>query len=556
MLQNLHVKNLALIDEIELELGKGLNIITGETGAGKSLIIDSVNLSLGQRADKGIIKEGAESAFAELTFSANDAVLNALKDQDIECEEDSIFLSRRVTGDKSVAKINGESVPASKLKLIGSLLIDLYGQNEHESLMTPAKHMQFLDDYAGDECEKVKNDYKKVFSEYKALVKELNEALTKEADKDKELDFLRFEAEEISNADLRIGEDDELEDKFKLLNNSKKILSSLGVALSCCDDEGALSMLERAIREVVSVSEYDEKIFSMCRALGDAEAIVSDFVRDVRDYVDSLSFDDESFHEMSERLNEINRLKQKYGGSIEKVLEALDERNAKIEKLENYEAYLNKLKKDTDGALEKAKAEAEKLSGIRHKAAEKLDAEMTESLKELNFLDVKFECGFSELSELSSNGSESMEFNISLNPGAPLKPLKDVASGGELSRIMLALKSLLAKKGDVETLIFDEIDTGISGRTAELVAERLLKLSKDNQVICITHLPQIAAMADNHFYIEKNVTGDETITRVSKLNHESQIKELARMLGGVKITDAVLENAKEMKTLADSLKKQ
>ncbi len=554
MLQNLHVKNLALIDEIELELGKGLNIITGETGAGKSLIIDSVNLSLGQRADKSIIKEGAESAFAELTFSVNDTVMEAVKEQDIECEEENIFLSRRVTGDKSVAKINGESVPASKLKLIGSLLIDLYGQNEHESLMTPAKHMQFLDDYAGDVCEKEKNKYKKLYAEYRALLKELNEALTKETGKDKELDFLRFEAEEISNANLKHGEDIELEDRFKLLNNSKKIVNSLGVALSCCDDDGALSMIERAIREISSVAEYDEKISSMCNALVDAEAIVSDFVREVKNYADSLSFDDESFHEMSERLNEINRLKQKYGGTVEHVLKALDERNEKIEKLENYEVYLNKLKKDTENALFKAKEEADKLSEIRKKAAKKLDEEMVESLKELNFLDVKFECGFSDLSELSANGSDSMEFNISLNPGAPLKPLKDVASGGELSRIMLALKSLLANKGDVETLIFDEIDTGISGRTAELVAERLLKLSKDNQVICITHLPQIAAMADNHFFIEKNVTGDETITRVYKLDHESQIKELARMLGGVKITDAVLENAKEMKALADSLK--
>ena len=559
MLESLHVKNLALIDEAEVNFTDGLNILTGETGAGKSLIIGSVNMALGGKVDKGYIRAGAEYALVELVFSLSGEQQNALRNMDLPVEEDgSLILQRKIMPARSICKINGESVSSGQLKEISAYLLDMYGQHEHQSLLKPAKHRAFLDSFAKDEVQEFKNELKILCREYHALLEEFEKNSLDEAARLREADLLAFEVKEIEDAALSAGEDEELEKKYRKMTGAKKIKAASYVAYSLTGydgNESAGNSLSRALREMKSISHLDEEAEGLTMQLAEVENLLSDFNRSVADYVESLDFDEEEFFHIEERLNLINRLKDKYGFRIEQILEAAKEKSERLFDLKNYEAYLESLTEKLKEKKAKILILCQRISEARKSAAEVLTKELIKAMQDLNFPDVKFSILVEpEEEKFTEEGYDRIEFLISTNPGEAVKPLWQVASGGELSRIMLAFKTVFAKEEGTATLIFDEIDTGISGRTAWMVSEKLGKLSLDHQIICITHLPQIAAMADTHFMIQKNVVEDRTVTEIVGLSEEESLSELARLLGSGSVTDAVMTNAREMKDLATKAK--
>lgn len=558
MLQNLHVKNLALIDEIEVDFKEGLNILTGETGAGKSIILGSVSLALGGRYTKDIIRAGADYGFVELAFVVeNERQTEKLKALDVFPEDGMVVLSRRLMAGRSVSRINGETVQMGLLKEVSSVLIDIHGQHEHQSLLYKKNHLEIVDAFARDYVGSVKEETAQAYYIYKARRKELEEADMDEAQRAKELAFLKFEVEEIEKAELKPGEDEELESLYRRMANGRKIADGVAEAytLTSEGESSASEALSRAIRALSEASEYDRRAEELYGQLVEVDSLLNDFNRELSDYSKSCEFSEAEFIETENRLNEMNHLKQKYGNTIDEILAYCTEQQDKIQKLEDYEQYIDTLKKSCDRAEKELKKQAGRLSRLRKEQSAILERAIKEGLLELNFEDVSFVIQFEELADYTVQGTDDVEFMISLNPGQPVKPLINVASGGELSRIMLAIKTVMADRDDIETLIFDEIDVGISGRTAQKVSEKMAVIGRKHQVICITHLAQIAAMADCHFVIEKTVTEESTKTDIRPLTEEESTDELARILGGAKITDTVMKNAKEMRELAKQTKK-
>jgi DNA repair protein RecN (Recombination protein N) len=552
MLQNLHVKNLALIDEADVEFKNGLNILTGETGAGKSIIIGSLNLALGEKVNKEMLRENGDAALVELIFSVDDETTReAIRALDIEPEDDTVILSRKVSGGRAIGRINGESVSASKMKSVASLLIDIHGQHEHQSLLSKKEHLKILDSFAKDKLGDKKERLSECYHNYKALKEEWENSNLDSEERARELSFLEYEVKEIREADLTPGEDEELEKTFNLFQNGKKIMDAVSIAHEAVSGDGnnASELIGRGLRELNAVAGYDARVEGLAAQLSDIENLLSDAGHELSAYMDEVEFDDETFFETEKRLDLINHLKSKYGRTIEEILKNCEEKESRIEVLNDYDAYLKKQK----AALEKAEKELKTLSAevseIRKCESENLCVAIKKALGDLNFLDVAFDMSFEETG-YSANGTDDAQFLISTNPGEPEKPLQKVASGGELSRIALAVKTVMAESDAIETLIFDEIDSGISGRTAQMVSEKMNLLSRTHQIICITHLPQIAAMADCHFLIEKSVENKSTVSRIHPLSEEESVDELARMLGGVEITDTVRDNAKEMRTMA------
>ncbi len=553
MLQNIHVRNLALIDETEVELSEGLNILTGETGAGKSIIIGSINLALGQKVPKEMLKDNGEPALVELIFSVQDEkVKQKLAELDIEVEDDMVILSRKITSQKAIARINGEAVSASILKTVASLLIDIHGQHEHQSLLSKKKHLDILDAYAKAELAHKKERLLVVYSEYKKAKEEWEHSNLDAEERKRELSFLEFEVKEIEGAQLKDGEDEELEEEFKRFSNGRKIMEGVSRANEAVDGEGesASELIGRALRELSAITGYDKQVADLESQLIDIENLLHDFNHELSSYISDADFDEESFYRIEKRLDVINLLKSKYGHSINEILSVYQRKCERISILNDYDAYLKTLSETLTIRETEVKVLCEEISVIRQKYAKELCESIKQALQDLNFLDVVFTMEFGEHTEYSANGYDVPEFMISTNPGEAVKPLGKVASGGELSRIMLAIKTVMADADEIKSLIFDEIDSGISGRTAQMVAEKMNVLGRNHQIICITHLPQIAAMADAHYLIEKTVEKNETHSNISKLNKEESIHELARMLGGVEITDAVVKNAQEMKELA------
>ena len=558
MLLNLHVKNLALIEESEVTFGSGLNILSGETGAGKSIIIGSVNLALGGKVSKSMLRENAEFALVELIFSVEHKVQEAaLRELEVYPEDGEIIMSRKIyASGRSVCRINSETVSQALMRKVASLLIDIHGQHEHESLLAKRNHMKYLDAYAKRELEAPKAELTKEYEHYTEIRKKLEEASLDAEQQAREISFLQYEIEEIENADLRIGEDEELEEAYRRMSHGRKIMESAAECQELCSEgsDNAADQIGRAVRALHAVSQFDESFAAFSEQLEEIESLFSDFNRDLAGYVSELDFSEEAFQSVEERLNLINHLKAKYGKTIERILQEKQTKEEKLDQLQHYEEYRSEL----EGTLRNSEATlqhcCETVTDIRKKYAKELSDQTRQALLDLNFLDVQFEMEFGRLDHYTANGWDETRFMISTNPGEPLKPLDAVASGGELSRIMLALKTVLAENDEIETLIFDEIDSGISGRTAQMVAEKIKLTGKNHQIICITHLPQIAAMADHHFLIEKTSSADVTISNIRSLDREESIQELARMLGGVKITDAVLTNAKEMKEMADAVR--
>lgn len=559
MLISLHVKNLALIDEEEVFFGSGLNILTGETGAGKSIVIGSVNLALGAKADKELIRAGAEYALVELVFLLNEEQEKRLKEMDVFPEEDkTLIIQRKIMPARSVCKVCGETVGTKQLKEIAEILINIHGQHEHQTLMQKKKHKEILDDYAGEKADGLKEEIRECYKIFTKLQKELEKNAEDETAREREAALLRFEVEEIEEAGLTAGEDEELEQLYHKMANSRKIKEAVYNAHQMTGygiGESAGEYIGRALKDLKGVSAYDSVLADLEAQLQDIDNLLGDFNRAAAGYMEELEFDGEDFARTEERLNLVNHLKSKYGKNIEEILVYKASGEERLNILENYEIYRAGVLQDMEKEKQKLLKLCGKLSDVRKKCAKELGKGLKQALLDLNFEEVHFEIQVRPCPEMpSSDGYDDVEFMISTNKGEMLKPLSQVASGGELSRIMLAFKTVLADKDDIQTLIFDEIDTGISGKTAWKVSEKLGILGKNHQVICITHLPQIAAMSDTHFLIEKNPRKDRTVTTIKKITKEDDLRELARMLGGAEITKAALQNAKEMKELARNTK--
>ncbi len=556
MLENLHVKNLALIEEEDITFLDGLHILSGETGAGKSIILGALGLALGGKVSKEMLRDGDKEALVEAVFRVTrESQRKQLAALDVEPYDDQIILSRKITESRSVAKINGEMVPAVKMKQVGDIFLDIHGQNDHQSLLHKKKHLEMLDEYAKSEVQPLKERMHTAYKKYAQKQQEWQDADRMDGDREREISFLEYEIHEIAEANLQVGEDERFESQYRRLSNSKRIMEALGEAQQMsAGADGASDQIGRAIQRLHQVVVYDEALSPMLDSLSDIDSLLSDFNRDLSQYMSEAEFDEELFAQIDGRLNEINRLKDKYGSTIEQILAAKEEKEERLQKLQHYEAYLAKLSEECKQAKKEAEDAAFALSSMRQRYAKELSKKVEDALLDLNFLDVHFSMEFLQAEKIGMDGYDDAQFMIRTNPGEPIRPLKDIASGGEMSRIMLAIKTVLAEHDDIDTLIFDEIDAGISGRTAQAVSEKLHLVAKEHQVICITHLPQIAAMADHHYLIQKDVVGNETISSIEALSYHDSIKELARMLGGTTITQTVLDNAKEMKELAQQKK--
>lgn len=557
MLVNLHVKNFAIIDEIDVDFNKHLNILTGETGAGKSILVGSVNIALGQRVSADMIRKGAESAMVELVFQIEDnETIQALKKLDIEPEEGMIVISRKIMENRSVNKINGESVPVALIKKAAQLCIDIYGQHEHQSLLNRKKHLEIIDEYMKDELLEKKKKLGQLYKEYFDLKKEWEENEISAEERERQVSFMKFEKNEIEKAKLREGEEEEIEREYRLLCNSEKIVKKITEVYQKTSDspESAGNQISRAVKELIGISDFNPNLAGLYSQLSDIESLIMDFNRELADYMSDFVFDESDFHRIEERLNQIRSIFSRYGGDYNKVMEYFEQINEKLKHFEEYETY----RENSQGKIRALEAELEVLCGeitnIRKKGALLLQKKISDALQDLNFLDARFKVEHRALKQFTVNGKDEMEFVISMNPGEDLKPLGKVASGGELSRIMLAIKSVLADSDNIETLIFDEIDVGISGRTAQKVSEKMAVIGKKHQIICITHLAQIAAMADSHYFIEKVVKEGVTKTDIRKLSDDESVQELARITSGAEVTETVMASAAEMKELASKYK--
>lgn len=560
MLRNLHIKNMALIDEIEVNFEEGLNILTGETGAGKSILLGAVTIALGGRTGKEMLREGAEYGLVELLFEINHPeTKKAIAALDIALSEDDVLIiSRKIYPNRVVNKLNDEMVTVSKLKEIAGILLDIHSQQEHQSLLKKANHLHILDRFGNDTIQEWKQEVAKNYETYRALKKELESTFLDEETRKRQLDFAKYEIKEIQDAKLRQEKEEELELKYRKMANSRQIMEAISFVYQISGYEQANSageQLGHALAHINKVSEYDDDLKGLQEQLATIDSLLNDFNRELSDYISELSFDEQEFREVEQRLDQIHNLEAKYGKTIPEVLHYLEEKESEVSRFEDYEAYQQKLEADCKKAWSAYEMNAQELSKCRKQVSGQLTTMIRDALKDLNFLDVQFEMQFEQKEQPGRDGMDDAYFMISTNVGECMKPLWEVASGGELSRIMLAIKSCLAEEDAIDTLIFDEIDVGISGRTAQKVSERLSALGQAHQVICISHLPQIAAMADAHYKIEKFVVEQKTRTQIERLQEEASIAEIARMLGGVEITETVLQSAAEMKDMAKRTKK-
>lgn len=555
MLINLHIRNFALIEEAEVDFSEGLNILTGETGAGKSIIIGSILIALGGKAPSDIIRSRCDYAFVELTFEIeDDDIREKLQNLGIETEENQLILSRKIMKNRTLNRVNGENVTVGVLKEIAGLLIDIHGQHEHESLLHKSKHLEIIDAYAGRALEEKKGIMEQYYKKYRSITNELMQQEIPEEEKKRTIDFLQYEINEIEEAGLSEGEDEELEARLKKMSHSEKITSELsGVTQLLSGSGNAGELIEQAQRNMHSLLGLECGLDSLFEQLENIDSLMSDFLRDINYYMEEIEFDEEDFNEVNKRVNQINRLKAKYGNYISDISSYKKEAEEKLEGLLNQSIKREELLNEKKILCNEMESLSSKITQIRKKSAKELEKAITSALKDLNFLDVNFKIRLNQLDIIGKDGWDEAEFLISMNPGEEPKSLNKIASGGEISRIMLALKSVLASKDSIGSLIFDEIDTGVSGRTAQKVSEKLACISTKRQVICITHLPQIAAMAESHFLITKEAKDTQTITQISKLSEEESVEELARILGGAKITETVYENAREMKKMAKEI---
>ena len=552
MLRNIHIKNIALIKEADLDLGPGLNILTGETGAGKSMLVDSVSAALGGRMQRELAAAEGTSLI-ELTFDADDErTLEELKELGVDDADEGIIITRRIQDGRSRIRINGASFTAAEAQSVGELLLDIHGQSEHQKLLKSEKQLDLIDEYGGaavkDAREKVSEDHRR----YRDITKSLEGMVTDEAERSRRISYLEFVSEEIEEADLKDGEDEELEARFSVLSNARKIAEAVDEAHGATgydSDVSAGEAIGRALKKLTSVSGYDPRLAALCDQLGEVEDLLNDFNRELSSYADDLSYGEDSLDEVSERLDQINRLKDKYGRTIPMIRAAKLEADEELRELEEYDERRAALERELAAAKEELDRSSAALTELRRRAAEGFIEKAGREFNELNFASADFDIIFRDTGDYGSNGRDAVDFVISTNPGQPKRPLREVVSGGELSRLMLGIRTMFSEEDGSGAIIFDEVDAGISGRTAQKVAEKLSRTARRHQVLCITHLPQIAAMADIHYCISKNVEGGEAVTHVAVLDDEGSVEEIARLIGGAEITDTTMSSAAEMKEM-------
>ncbi len=561
MLLGLHIKNVALIEEAEIEFSEGLNILTGETGAGKSMIIDSINFVLGGRVTKDFVRKGAEKAVVQAEFSITDkGIFEVLENLGIETSDEIIVINRTMTSEgKSSARINGVVVTISMLKQVSETLIDIHGQHEHQSLLNPKKHLQILDKFCGEDLDKFKEKLSICIEQYKEVLAKLKEVSGNDKEREERIDLLKYKINEIESASLKIDEEENLEERKEYLNNIEKISR---ISQKCAmllysgteEQNSALDNVNEAVRQLEELLSIDEKMEDVYESLLNISALLEETGRFIRQYSDSLETDIDEIDMLEERLDLIYRLKKKYGQTIKDILLVQEKSQTELEFIENSEEQRGKLTEEKNSIYNQIKSICDIMSNIRITKAAEISKEIELQLKDLEMKNAYFDIKVIQKETFNSKGRDAVEFMISANLGEEPKPLAKIASGGEMSRIMLAMKTVVADADVIETFIFDEIDAGISGNTASRVGEKLSIIAGKRQIICITHLPQIAAMADFHFLIEKTTEKTRTITKVIRLQEEGQIEEISRLMGGFSGGSLVTRAAEEMKKAANTFK--
>ena len=546
MLSLLHIENIAVIECSEISFDRGFNILTGETGAGKSIVIDGICAILGERAYRDMIRTGANKASVRAVFT-DVPEYPWFGENGVEYDPETVIQREIYLDGKNVCRVNGSLVSVSILRKLGIQLINIHGQHDSASLFDENNHLAFLDAFADNEA--LRSRYGESYALVSKIKNEINRMTMDESEKLRRMETLKYQIEEISKANLEIGEDEALEQRRKLLQNAEKLASGMDTAVDCLyggeETEGAATLLAQAERELARLSRYSDSIASLHDKVADLMYQVQDAAEEVKDARDDLSYSAEELEQIEERLHTIYKLRRKYGASCADILEYLEKAKKELDEIEFADDHLERLRAKCQKAEETAWALAKELRASRKDAAEALSKQILTELAQLDMPRVQFSCEFTEL-ELSANGADAVAFYMSANAGEALKPLSKVASGGELARIMLAMKNVLAQHDQVATLIFDEVDTGVSGRAAQKVAEKLKSVAKNKQVLCVTHLPQLAALADTHLLIAKQERQGRTYTTVTPLDMEGRKKELARIIGGAKITETTLKSAEEM----------
>ena len=547
MLRELHIENLAVIENATVALGPNLNVFTGETGAGKSILIGGINAVLGQRVSRDMVRSGAEKAYVSAVFDAVPEEVSALlKEAGIDPEDD-LIISREISADgRSTARINSRAVSVSVIRSVGDLLINIHGQHDSQVLLDPSKHLGILDGFARNEA--VLEDYRASFRELQSVAREISQLKQSEREKSRRSAYLQSVVDDIRPLEIEKGEDDTVEERFKIIDNAVELSQAVRAAVTLLsggdDSDGAGGLIESAFSELSENEELMPKLKPLCERLGSVSIEVGDISDELSKLLDSLDIDSSEYARLSARRDDLNRIKRRYGPTLDDVIKLYEDSAAELEMLEGSEAELEELSKKRDLLLASVSKKAEALSAIRKEAAERFRREVEGELKFLNMPDVKIKTRF-ERGKLTSSGMDGVEFLISANRGEEPKPLAKIASGGELSRIMLALKCVLADRDGIPTLIFDEIDSGVSGRAAQKIGIKLREISRGRQVICVTHLAQIAIAGDDHILIEKHSEGDRTATEIKRLDFEGRKLEIARILGGDNITETVLRDAEE-----------
>lgn len=558
MLRNLHVKNLALIREADVDFAEGLNILTGETGAGKSILIEAIGMALGGKIRHDLLRKDGSDALSELVFEVTEpGTLAALREMDVDAEDGVVLISRRIRDGRSISRVNGATVTAAEVRRIASLLIDIHGQSEHQKLLESGRQLQLIDAYGGGEIARLKEETAARYGSWSALRRQLEKDAVPPAERARTMSFLEYEIAEITEADPQEGEDGELEKAYRRMSNSRRIMENVSSVYRATGYEGRGSAGEtvgHALKTLEGAADYDPDLSDLVESLSAVDDMLNDFNRGLSEYMESLTFEEAEFRLCEDRLNLLNHLKSRYGGSIREVLQYRREREEELSALQSFEENREQLLlREQEEKAELYRA-AEALSGARRKAAEAFSREVTRELADLNFARADFSAAFEQTEHCGADGFDRVRFRISTNPGEPAGDLDRVVSGGELSRIMLAVKTVFAGDDAAGTLIFDEIDAGISGRTAQKVAEKMARIGREHQILCITHLPQIAAMADTHYRIRKDVTDVSAITNIEPLDREESVEELARILGGAEITGNTLNSAAEMKEMCRQFK--
>ena len=559
MLSELSITNFAIIESLSISFEKGLTVLTGETGAGKSIIIDAIHLLVGGRGSSDFVRHGEDRAEIEGLFLLENAstVYDKAQELGIKIEDDMVVLRREITkSGKSVCRINGKLVTIAILREMGGSLVDIHGQHEHQELMDETKHLSLLDQFGSKQITKSLSEYEQIYAKYEQAIRKLKSLNDNEQQMAQRVDLYQFQLNEIVQAQLQLDEDEKLMDEKKQLSNFERIFESVQTSYNALKDEQkGLDWISLVMGEMETAAELNPEYKDMAEAVSNSYYMLEEVAGSLRSQLDNLEYDPQRINEIEARLNEINGLKRKYGQTISGILEYGAKIEEELETLLNKETHIDQLKKEISSLKKDLIIEGNELTSLRKKLAGDLTDAIHNELKQLYMQKTVFEVKInSGETFISKSGMDEIEFYLSTNPGEPLKPLSKIASGGELSRIMLALKSIFSKHQEITSIIFDEVDTGVSGRVAQAIAEKIHKVSTDSQVLCISHLPQVAAMADTHLYIEKETQDGRTKTKVKDLDHEGKIKEIGRMISGVEITDITKKHAQELLETANVMK--